>query len=213
MTRVHLTGDWRVVMPFLRQLNYVTPGVVQKAVMQEALLYEREMKQRITTQAVIPPPLAPLTLALRKFKGFDGTKALTRTGGLWRSIKAQEVERQGRGFKILVGVNRKARSRYHGGKQGAQLINVAMAQEFGTKPFFIRVTPRLRKFWLAMWYRGIVATPLKSSTTVLGPIQLPARPFVGPVFEANKAQSPKRIQDRAFRELRALVTRFGGRSR
>jgi len=180
---MRLTGDWRTVGPMLKALNIVAPQIVHRAVQQEALLYEKEMKERIVKQDIVPPELSPLTLAIRKLNRNSGTKALAVTGALMRSIKTiTPVNPTVKGFQVFVGVNRKSRTNLHGGKGwSAKLINVAMAQELGTKKFYIRVTPKLRKFWALLWWMGFVAAPLKASTTVLGPFQTPARPFIGPV--------------------------------
>lgn len=234
---ISLTGDWKIIGPTLTQMAVVIPGIMERAVMQEALKYEREMKERIVSQAVVPPRLSRLTLQLRAlgksagtFRGGDssgsggvsggggggflGTKALIVSGALNRSNKAQKVEDKGRrGFKIFVGVNRKARARRAGGGWGGKLVNVAMVQEFGSKPFYIKVTTKLRKFWMFLYMRGIVSAPIKASTTMLGPFKIPPRAWVGPTYEANRAESPKRIQERMFREFRALVSRRGGKTK
>lgn len=187
--RVALGGRTRVI------------AALDKALAAEALRIQGRMKEGLVRQAPGGEPLrklSPLTLAMRKLAGFEGTKILIRSGEMMRAIS---VKKHGP-LRYEVGVLRTARRRSASGKfaGGASLANVARVHEYG-KTIVIRVTPKMRAFFFAalaklnlppkagngMFKRGILI------------LRIPARPFIRPAFEAQRRdpQASRRIMRHA----------------
>jgi hypothetical protein len=127
----------------------------------------------IRNQAPGGQAFKPLADTTKEMKG--SSKALIHRGDLIRSVGVDDVEL---GTAFFVGVNRAAR-----GRDGKELANIAEIHEFGTKPYLIKVTPKLRRFWYAMFIKGIFQAPLKPSTTVIRHPGVPARPYLRPSYE------------------------------
>lgn len=197
MLKMSLTGDWGAVKSILSKSAQLKHAI-NDAVMQEANQARRDIIKGITEQAPAGKqfdPLSPMTLALRKAKGFRGNKILMVTAGLRNSVT---VKKAGPGV-VFVGVLRSAK-----GKGGKQLYNVAKVHEMGAV-IVIRVTPRMR-MWLMIQLRKVgYGTRVKSdqkrdtggrfkkkkflasgngqlSQGVIV-IKIPARPFIAPVIE------------------------------
>ena len=79
-------------------------------------------------------PLSPMTLALRKFFGFKGDKALLRNGYLRNSIAVVTVS----DGAVFCGVLRTAKA-----KDGESLVDIARMNEEGSKPIVIKLTPKM----------------------------------------------------------------------
>lgn len=146
--------------------------------------------------------LSPMTLAMRKASGGRlGKKPLVSRGLLRRSIINKK-----QGGSWYVGVDDKIRV-----KGGMKLSDIAAIQESGSKPIRIVVTDKMRKFFLAVhiktrgsWRprRGAAAKsqkkqkflimPLKASKSVIV-VKIQARPFIGPVFRAERDRSLRNI--------------------
>ena len=127
-------------------------------------------------------PLSALTLAARRLAGFRGRKALIRGGDLRNSITVVA-----KGDVAFVGVPRSA---------GKERIKIAHVHEYGTDPIIIPITPRMRRF-LAMLFRKASRKRKRSSRRGNGSgvvvVQIPARPFLRPAFEAWKRGVDLRI--------------------
>src|SRR5262249_59612678 len=80
--------------------------------------------------------LAPTTLAIRRFRGFHGSKALLVRADLRNSIAVIKD-----GERVLVGVLRSARNR-----DGKPLVDIAALHEYGSRPIVVRLTPKARSF-------------------------------------------------------------------
>ena len=217
-----LTGQWKEALKTLTDLSKKSAPIAGQVMMREGLRYQEEMKDRILKQKIVPPPLSEFTLKLRKLRGFAGTKALIVNRDLVGSIKAVPISKGGRLldvsistsgqiYGVFAGVNRKARAKKAGKAWAGKLVNVAWVQEKGAGPFYITVTPALRRFWVYLFMNGVVNAPLKRSTTQIGPIRIPARPFVGPVFKAKRRNGPARIKKAVTIELDKLAQKHGAR--
>jgi phage gpG-like protein len=122
---IKLTGKWDFVTRNLFIAAAALPKAIDTAVMQEAQAFRKEIVQGITKQAPggVPfRPLHPRTLALRRARGFKGTKILIVTGDLRNSITAVRVSRG-----VFVGILRSTRHR-----GGDLMVNVAAIHEFGS---------------------------------------------------------------------------------
>lgn len=116
-------------------------------------------------------PLSPMTLALRR-----GSKPLLDNGALLGSIKTTFDENTATAF---VGVHRSVRS-----SDGESVVNIALTHEFGTKPFSIRVTPKMRALFIALFLKtGGAIRPIGAAKTVITHPGIPARPFIRPTVE------------------------------
>lgn len=143
--------------------------VVQRA----ALLMERELKKGIRSGRPGGKKfkkLAPTTRLLRR-----GSKPLIDTSALLGSITTTLIRHRKAAF---VGVNRKS------SRPGYSTFNVAIAHEFGTKPFVIPVTDKVRRFF---WYLHVISggkiKPLSENKTQILHPGVPARPFIKPTLD------------------------------
>ena len=109
MWKVTRIGDWTRIGKLLASGPQRVKVAVDKATMQEAQFLRTKIVEGIREQAPGDRPftaLAPTTLAIRKFRGFGGTKGLLVNADLRNSIT---VTRQG--DQVFVGVLRSARNR------------------------------------------------------------------------------------------------------
>jgi hypothetical protein len=172
-------GEWALAAKTLASAPKDFREAKKKALLLEAHFFRAKIIEGLTAQApggAAFKPLAPSTIAMRKFLGFKGTKALLRRGDLRNSIVVQEF-----GEDVFVGILRQAKTR-----DGQPLIDIANLNEYGSKPIVIKITPKMsallhmafRKAGGAMNRMG----PPRASTGVIV-VQIPARPFMGPVFD------------------------------
>lgn len=180
--------------------------VIGRAVKKEAVEVVGAMKRGIRNQ--FPgggdefEPLAESTIMMKK-----SSKALIDNGDLLRSIHATDIggSFSGQTTAWFVGVHRSAR-----GKSGKPMANIAEIHEFGTKPYPIRVTNKMRRFMMAMFIAGRMRYPIAPSTTIINHPGVPARPFVRPTFEFwEKRGGPERLAKTIAREL-GFGSVFGG---
>lgn len=186
-----LTGNWAGAGRVLSRMG--NPLVLQRA-FDIAARREAHRIRRIMIEAfnkggpegVKWPPLATFTQLVSRALGFGDRKPLMRTGGLRNSIQVHDVD-----DGYFVGVHRSAR-----GKDGKELINVALAQEEGRRAFTVRVTPRMRAFFyfLSIKTRGQIR-PISERTKYIAIGPAPARPFVAPVWEAEADKSASNMAD------------------
>jgi hypothetical protein len=172
MGNVTLTGDWP---RFRFIINNFTPKLriaIRAAARKNAIMVLREIRKGIREQAPggkVFTPLHELTVREKaSFKGIGGVKsnqALIRHGDLIRLLTF-EVDPNG---SFSVG--------YPAGVKNSAGVDMNMIAGLMEKGFTIRVTDRLRKYFAAK------GTPLKKSTTHL---DVPARPFLQPVFDSLK---------------------------
>ena len=183
MTAVSKTGDWSKAKKILAGGPVRLKAAIGTAIRQEAHELRREIVQGLTKQAPggksIEKP-SPLTLETRKYKGFKGSKSLIVQGELKNAVSVVV-----KGDEAFIGIPKKVKSR-----DGELLVDVAEIQEFGSGPIVIPMTEKMRKFLFAL---------LKDSGQESGEgtgkgvvvVQIPARPFLKPAFEAFKKDAPK----------------------
>lgn len=195
--KLRKTGDWTAARRIFASAPKRIREAQNKAVLQEAQFFRTKIIEGLRTGAPggqALQPLAPTTLAIRKLRGFGGTKPLIRHGDLRNSIA---VVKEGDG--VFVGVLRSAKS---GG--GASLVNVAAIQEFGSRPIVLKITPKVRALLHAAFRKAGLDEPSgdKPSTGV-AVIRIPARPFLRPVFEAHGA--PEAVAKRFVERVAMLL--------
>lgn len=186
------TGDWARARRLLAGGGARLKVAVSTALRQEGHALRKDVVQGITSQAPGGQPfkpLAPTTLAARQLKGGGGSKALIRRGDLRNSITVIAS-----GDEVFVGILRKAR-----GKGGASTANVAEIHEFGAGPFVVPMTPKMRRFLFAVLRRAGVERSSSGGGNGVVVIQIPARPFLRPAFDAFKKGARKRFLDRVAR--------------
>ena len=197
MLKVTKVGDWTRVGQLLAGAPKRVQVAIDKAVLQEAQFLRTKIVEGIREQAPggrAFAPLAPTTLAIRRFQGFGGTKALLVHGDLRNTVTVTKD-----GDRVLVGVLRTARNR-----AGRPLVDIAALNELGSRPIVMRLTPKARAFLHAAFRRaGLDATAAGQPSTGLAIVQIPARPFLSPIFEkyAEPSQVSRRFLERVTKNL------------
>ncbi len=192
MIGVQLTGQWQKAGRILENLDKRFEAAAMKAVLQEAHFIRLKVIQNITdggaTAGAPFAPLSPLTMMIRRFRGFGGGKPLIVTGALRGSVVVLKL---GRGA-VAVGMNRKS----------ASGVNLALLHEEGSESMR-RMTAKQRRF-LAAAFR---ASGQRFGDTGGGGgmlrIRIPARPYFGPVVAkfAKSEDVRTRFFERVRREL------------
>ena len=195
MLKITRIGDWTRVGQLLSTAPERVQKAIDKAMLQEGQFLRTKIVEGIREQAPggrAFAPLAPTTLAIRKFRGFGGTKALLVRGDLRNSIT---VTRDG--DKVLVGVLRTARNR-----AGQPLVDIAAMNEQGSRPIVTKLTPKARAFLHAAFRKaGLDAPGAGQPSTGIAVVQIPPRPFLVPVFE--KYARPEDVSQRFMEHVAA----------
>ena len=195
--RVVKVGDWDVARRFVSTASRRFKEAVDKAVLQEAQFFRTKLVEGLREQAPGGQPFAPLaptTLAVRRFRGFKGTKALIVRGDLRNSIV---VVKQAGG--VFVGVLRTAK-----GKAGQTLVNVAAVHEFGSRPIVLKLTPKARRFLHAAFRSAGLDAPAGGRPSVgIAVIRVPARSFLRPVFD--KFGQPEDVSRRFIERVARIL--------
>lgn len=170
-------GAWAQVGKLLRNGPKLMAAASRMALKQEAEFFRTKIVQGIRDQEPGGKqfrPLSPKTLAVRRFLGFTGTKALIRSGYLRNSVTVVN-----RGDDYFTGVLKSAKS-----KDGKSIADIASVHENGSRPILIKTTPAMMRL-LAAAFRAEGLTepaPTGANKTGIIVVQIPARPFIGPVF-------------------------------
>lgn len=188
-----LFGEWGSVLATLKNAPRDFAKAKRVALLQEAESFRTQVVMGIKSQAPGGrsfQPLSPTTIALRKFFGFKGTKALVRRADLVNSITVHEMHDAE--DSIFVGVKRNAKN-----AKCEALVDIAKMNEYGSKPIVIKITPKMAALLHMAFRKANLMGPLRPSTGVIT-VQIPARPFMGPVFEkfAEPTEASKRFAER-----------------
>lgn len=191
-------GDWDKLSNLFGKIPTALERATNKAIKKEAHFLRTKIVDGIKDQAPGGKqflPLAVTTLAVRKFQGFNGTKALIKTGDLRNSIQVIDAPEG-----VFIGVHRNAK-----GKNGKTMIDIATLHEQGSGPIVIQVTAKMRRFLMAAFRKAGLNGPYGSGTGIMV-MKIPARPFIGPVFEKFSGQgSMERIQKEMTRLLLGVL--------
>jgi hypothetical protein len=204
-------GDWDKAQQILKEGMAPVMRAVGKAWRKEAQLLRKEVQKGMQSQAPGGKqfkPLAPTTLAIRRFLGFRGTKALLWHRNLYNAVKVTPDGRAGSSnYQVFVGIHRDARDPF-----GKSLFMIGMRNEIGGRPIVLKITPRMMRFLGAAFasLRSGVDKPWwllrkKASKGVIV-INTPVRPVFGPIWEAQKDASAKRISDTVESELKGKLS-------
>jgi len=195
MIKVVKIGDWTRVAKLLAGAPRRVQAAIDKAMLQEGQFLRTKIIEGIREQAPggrAFKPLAPTTLAIRKFQGFGGTKALLVHGALRNSVTVTKD-----GDRVLVGVHRTAK-----GRAGQSLVNVAATHELGSRPIVMKLTAKARAFLHAAFRKaGLDAPSTGRPSTGIAVVQVPARPFLSPVFD--KYAQPDEVSRRFLERVAA----------
>lgn len=134
-----LTGDWQKAARIASGLQGRFQTAVRAAVMAEGQYLRGEIIKGIRSGKGFAP-LSPTTLAIRKARGFGGSKPLIRSGAFIGGITATRIG----GGGVFVGILRQAQS-----KGGKSLANVGAIHEFGAS-WTQTLTPKARRFLFAV---------------------------------------------------------------
>lgn len=182
-------GGWNEARRILRAGPLRFRRAVDRAVLQEAQLYKKEVVRGITTGSPggkTFEPLSETTLATRRARGMRGTKPLIARGDLRRSISVVKGPFGG----AFVGVLRSAR-----GSDGQRLVNVAQVHEFG-KTVVVQLTPKARRFLMMILRQAGIEPSGGGGGRGIAVVRIPARPFLKPVFDKLSKDAPKRVTRR-----------------
>jgi hypothetical protein len=152
--------DWRLRLP----------RAIDMQMRRQAHRLRTMMVRGIRDQAPGGEAFQPLAETTKKMK--KSSKALIDNGDLIRSIGVDRVE-GGEGY--FIGVNRQAQD-----DEGEPIVDLAELHEKGSAPYKIEVTPKMRRFWWAMFFKGIFDSPLSPKTKVIAHPGVPPRPFLEP---------------------------------
>lgn len=182
-----LFGDWDKLAN-IDSLGQRFQKSVQQSLIQQAHILRTGVVKGIASGAPGGKPFAPLspmTLAMRKFKGFGGSKPLNVTGSLRGSVVVHRAGGSGPGGAVFIGILRQSRS-----KDGKSLVNIGEIHEYG-RTWTQAMTQKSRRFLFAVMKKSGGGAPAgggKGGGNGKVTITIPARPFLGPVFEQ---ESPK----------------------
>lgn len=190
---VTLFGDWDKIPQVLTLASRFQKSV-DRALLREG---ERLRKGIVTGIASGAPggqqlaPLSPITIAVRRMKGFGGSKPLIVTG----TMRGNVVVHKAAHGAVFVGLLRQAQA-----KGGGSLANIGEIHEFG-RDFQRKMTRKQYRFLFAAIRRAGLSGPIgprmKSgafrSQAGTVHVRIPARPFVGPVFEKERGSIVKRF--------------------
>ncbi len=194
------TGAWGPVLTTLKNAKQDFKEAGKAILLKQGLLFRDQVVRGIRDQAPggkAFKPLKPTTIAIRKFFGFKGTKALMHRGDLVNAIRLQELGE----LSVFVGVSRTAKS-----SEGEALVDVAKLMEYGSKPIVIKITPKMAALLHLAFKKGAtnLMGPRPPSTGVIV-VQIPARPFIGPVFEkfSEPDEAHKRFAEQFRRHMQS----------
>ena len=205
MISVRKVGDWTRAADILRRAQRQMGSAMDRAMLQEGQYLRNQIVTGIREQAPGGrsfKPLSPRTILMRRLTKFSGTKALIRRGDLRNSIT---VVRQRNA--VFVGVHRTAR-----GKKNEPLANVAAVHEYGSRPIVVRITPKMRRL-LGAAFGGLTGGRGRGTGIIVR--QVPARPFISPVWKKFCTPSDKlgrRIMQRFATNMGGILGTMGGRA-
>jgi hypothetical protein len=191
---VSLFGDWGKAKAILGNLEQKFEAAADRAMMQEAQFLRGEIVKYMREGAILP--LDAKTIAVRAFIGFKGTKPLIHSADMRNSIQVTRLGKQ-----VFVGILRTAKS-----KGGKDLANIAQMMEEGAT-VVVPITAKSRRFYHAALAAAGIALPKMHGAgggggVAIAVVHIPARPFMGPVFE--KHAKPEDVRARFFARMAEL---------
>ncbi len=184
---VELFGDWDRASSVVNSMVGKYQLALKRSTLQEAHFIRGKMLNYIKTSGEgAMEPLAASTLAVRRFKGKNGTKPLIVTGGLRNSISVRWIGND----TAFIGVLSSAEN----GR-----VKIAEIQERGAT-FVMNYTPKAHRFLMAAFrLSGLAGEESGASRTKILVIRIPARPFIAPVID--KYAKPEMVKARFEKNL------------
>ncbi len=201
MSVVVKVGQWQKALIATGVTRQRLGAAITKSVLQDAAFLRKQIVQGIRRQAPAGKKfrqLAPTTIAVRRFRGFRGSKALIVRADLINSIQVKKL--RGAAF---IGVLKQKRS-----PDGRSLADIARVQEFGSKTIVIEMTDKMRRFLFAAFASGAGTAGGGGGGgggTGIIILRIPPRPFLRPVFK--KFAKPSVMRPRI---LNRLALNMGG---
>lgn len=184
-----LVGDWAAAKKLLDQAPKLLEKASWMALDQEGAYLEGLIVAGIGKNVA---PLSPSTRAQRSKKG---SRPLVNESDLRNSI-THEVYGSAYGPAVFIGITRRSKA-----KNGQPMANLARVHEEG-RTIVLKMTPKMRRFIHAVLPPQTgPALPSGKFSTVATPIvviNIPARPFIGPVFEKEKGKIRERLRNRIW---------------
>lgn len=190
--------DWDEAKRILTALPPLTAKALQMAILREGHEARKLIIAEFSNGAPYGggswAPLSKITLAIRLFEGFSGTKTLVVSGSLKNSV--QVIEQDG---GVFIGVSRNAPR-----QDGKDPVNIALVQEFGAS-YSVTMTPKMSRYLFAALAAAGLSSPRTPGPRVSAggagghviKITIPARPFIMPVFDSlDPAKITARIAQR-----------------
>jgi hypothetical protein len=140
--------------------------------------------------------LSTFTQLVGRMKGKGDRHPLLDTGDLRNSHSVVEEDND----TFFVGIHRTAKSKKKGGS--FSMVNLGLIHEHGTKPIYIRITPKMRWWWRNVLVPGTKGQirPLKN-TTIAIVVRIPARPWIGPIWDMEKDRSATNVMNDTVKNL------------
>jgi hypothetical protein len=184
---VRLFGKWADAHRITTTMADRFAKAARQAMLREAQLLRANIVKNLQSGGQhAGKPFAPpseMTLIVRQFRGFGGSKPLIVTGALLGSVAVSPLGANA----VFVGIRR-------GTGKGKGGTNLASLHETGGGPWSRQMTDKQRRF---------LAAALRSAGKTFGDvaggggvlkIRIPARPYVGPVVD--KFHRPKDVRTR-----------------
>lgn len=172
MIGVQLTGQWQKAGNILGKLDSRFEAAAMKAVLKEAHFIRMKVILNIADGGATAgkpfAPLSPLTLVIRRFRGFGGGKPLIVTGALRGSAVVMKLG----GGAVAVGMKRAS----------AGGVNLALLHEEGSDTTR-KMTAKQRRFLAAAFRSAGLRFGDGGGGGGMLRIRIPARPYFGPVVE------------------------------
>lgn len=193
MARFGMTGDWAGASSLLTAL---ADKERWKKARKRAMLKEAHRLRRIMVESFNKggPPgkrwqrLSVFTQLVSRALGTGDRRPLMNSGSLRNSHSVVEEGSD----TVFVGVHRTAKRKSKGGGN-SDMVQIAQLMENGSKPIYIRVTPKMRKFylWLNVKTKGQIK-PLKANTIAVI-VRIPPRPWMMPIWDAEANNAANNI--------------------
>jgi len=199
------TGSWGKAAMLLGKMSDPARWKVAK---RKAILKESHRLRKLMIEAFQKggpsgkrwPRLSVFTQLVSRAMGKGDRKPLMDSGNLRNSHSVVEESDN----IIFVGVHRTAKRKVKSkkSKKGSDdLVQIASLMEHGSKPIYIRVTPKMRNFflWLHKKTKGQIKPLRKNTVGII--VRIPPRPWMGPIWEAEADSAAKNIVNDTIKNM------------
>lgn len=198
---ITLYGDWAKLRARYNQTILAFDSAIQAALKEEGAYYAEKIVEGMDSGSPGGKPFTPLkqsTIDTREALGIKSRDPLNETGALKKTIGYEVVK-----TTLFVGSMRAGSER----SDKFDSVKLANIHEFGYGPIVIKVTPAMRAFLaITLGDKGTKQVRPRQGTGVII-INIPARPFITPIFEKYAKGNPglNRFTDRLLSHMRKRV--------